>query len=110
MEIVHCQNGEEFLTLLSDIDHEEICYVLLDLNMPRLSGFDVLGHLSQDSKWKNLVVIVFSSSSSANDILKSYEMGAKAYVTKPLELQELDRTIHSIHNFWGNTNVKPSMN
>ncbi len=106
-EIIHCKNGEEFLTLLTSINQNEISYVLLDLNMPRVSGYNVLTELSQRKEWKNLTVIVFSSSSNSNDISKCYELGAKAYVAKPLELAELDRTILSIHQFWGNANVKP---
>ncbi len=110
IEIVHCQNGEEFLNFLNDADEQEICYVLLDLNMPRVSGYDVLTALAADEKWKNLVIIIFSSSINEKDVARCYELGAKAYVAKPFELSELDRTILSIHDFWGNTNVKPSSN
>jgi CheY-like chemotaxis protein len=106
-EIIHCKNGEEFLTLLTSINQNDISYVLLDLNMPRVSGYDVLTILSESEEWKNLIVIVFSSSSNSNDISKCYELGAKAYVAKPLDLAELDRTILSIHHFWGNSNVRP---
>ncbi len=107
-EIVHCQNGEEFLQLLSSVNQEDICYVLLDLNMPRVNGYDVLTELALNEKWKNLIIIVFTSSSNSKDVSKCYEMGAKAYVAKPLDLNELDRTINSIHHFWGDTNVKPT--
>lgn len=110
VEIIHCTNGEEFLNTLTDLDQSEICYVLLDLNMPRLNGYDVLNRLALDQKWKNLIVIIFSSSNNANDVNKCYEMGAKAYVTKPFDLNELDRTIHTIHDFWGSVNIKPNMN
>jgi two-component system, response regulator len=109
-EIVHCLNGEEFLKFLEVSSQDEICYVLLDLNMPRLNGYEVLKQLSADDKWKNLIVIIFSSSSNELDVSKCYELGAKAYVAKPLDLHELDRTILSIHGFWGDTNIKPSMN
>lgn len=110
VEIIHCSNGEEFLNTLSNLDQSEISYVLLDLNMPRLNGYDVLNRLSLDNKWKNLIVIIFSSSNNANDVNRCYEMGAKAYVSKPFDLNELDRTIHTIHDFWGGVNIKPMMN
>ncbi|MBI1224768.1 MAG: response regulator [Bacteroidetes bacterium] len=110
IEIVHCQNGEEFLSLLNEINEKEICYVLLDLNMPRVSGYEVLSALAREEKWKNLVVIIFSSSINEKDIAKCYELGAKAYVAKPFDLMELDRTILSIHHFWGNTNIRPCVN
>ncbi|MCC6726543.1 MAG: response regulator [Saprospiraceae bacterium] len=108
-EIIHCQNGEDFINLLPSVNEEDICYVLLDLNMPRVSGYEVLKELSMNERWKNLVVIVFTSSSNSRDVSKCYEMGAKAYVAKPLDLNELDRTILSIHHFWGMTNIKPQI-
>lgn len=110
IEILHCQNGEEFIQLLHNINEDEICYVLLDLNMPRVNGYEVLEHVSKNEKWKNLVIIIFSSSVNEKDIAKCYELGAKAYVAKPFDLNELDRTILSIHRFWGATNIKPLSN
>ncbi len=106
-EIVHCGNGEEFITFLHTTNPTEIAYVLLDLNMPRVNGYEVLEYLSQKSEWKNLIVIVFSSSNNVQDVELCYELGARAYVNKPMDLNELDRTIHSIHNFWCGINVKP---
>ncbi len=110
IEILHCQNGEDFLHLLGEVNELEICYVLLDLNMPRCSGYEVLDAISKNEKWKNLVIIIFSSSVNEKDIARCYELGAKAYVAKPFDLFELDRTILSIHRFWGSTNVKPCPN
>lgn len=107
VEIVHFQNGEEFITFLSENGHDGICYVLLDLNMPRLNGFEILVTLARNDKWKHLAVIIFSSSSNEKDIAKCYELGANAYVAKPLDLNELDRSILSIHGFWGGVNIKP---
>ncbi|MBK8563368.1 MAG: response regulator [Saprospiraceae bacterium] len=106
-EIIHCENGEEFITLLETVNPEDISYVLLDLNMPRVSGYEVLEMLSRKEEWKNLVVIVFSSSNNSKDVALCYELGAKAYVNKPMDLNELDRIILSIHSFWGVTNVTP---
>ncbi len=106
-EIVHCENGEQFLSMLSTINTDEICYILLDLNMPRVNGYEVLEYLSQHDEWRDLVVIVFSSSNNSKDVALCYALGAKAYVTKPMDLDELDRTIQSIHSFWGSTNMKP---
>jgi CheY-like chemotaxis protein len=106
-EIVHCGNGEEFIAFLDNADTSEISYVLLDLNMPRVNGYEVLEFLSNNEVLKNLVVIVFSSSSNSKDVERCYQMGAKAYVNKPMDLYELERAIQSIHNFWGDTNLKP---
>jgi two-component system, chemotaxis family, response regulator Rcp1 len=110
VEIVHCLNGEDFLQMLEGFEQQEICYVLLDLNMPRMNGYEVLEYISKDEKWKNLAVIVFSSSINSKDIDRCYEMGANAYVAKPLDLNEFDRTILSIHGFWCGMNMSPETN
>ncbi len=106
-EIVHFENGEDFIAFVDNDDVSEISYVLLDLNMPRVNGYEVLEFLSKNEALKNLVVIVFSSSNNSKDVERCYQMGANAYVNKPLNLNELERAIESIHNFWGITNLKP---
>jgi CheY-like chemotaxis protein len=110
VEIIHFSNGEEFLRELPSIQLNEVCYVLLDLNMPRLNGYEVLSAMALHEKFKSIIVIIFSSSNSASDVAKCYELGAKAYVTKPLNLDELERTISCIHNFWFGVNLKPDLN
>src|SRR6266568_66097 len=62
--------------------------VLLDLKMPRMDGFDFLRELGADDGLKMLPVVVFSSSEDASDRLKSYQLGANAYVVKPVIYEE----------------------
>ena len=106
-QFVHCINGEELLAFLKNEPLSNINYILLDLNMPKLNGFDVLSNFQANEELKRLPVIVFTTSSNPSDISKCYEMGANAYVVKPFDFMDLEKTISAISSFWGEVNVKP---
>lgn len=106
-EIVHCTDGEDFLKFLQTAALDEISFVLLDLNMPRLSGIEVLEIISEHKDWKKLPIIVFTSSAFEKDINTCYDLGANAYVVKPVEFDELDRKLAYINSFWTGVNLKP---
>lgn len=108
-EIIHCANGEELFVLLNQIQLDDICYVLLDLNMPRIGGIEVLRIVGQHEKWRLLPFIIFSSSSLEQEVRACYDLGANAYVTKPMNLDLFDKTIESIHRFWGEVNLRPAI-
>lgn len=74
--------------------------VLLDLNMPRMSGRDALCVLKQDPAFRCLPIVVFTTSDDARDVKASYEAGANAFVTKPSTLAELSRALAAIADFW----------
>lgn len=109
-DLVHCSNGKELLSLLRKEHHlDEICYILLDLNMPVLNGIEVLKIFQKDTELRKLPVIVFTSSMQEADIQTCYALGANAYVLKPMSLSEFDATIKSISDFWGDVNVRASI-
>jgi len=74
--------------------------VLLDLNMPRKDGREVLHDLKQDDHLKTIPVVVLTTSDAERDILKSYELGANCYVTKPVGLTQFARVVSAIEDFW----------
>jgi chemotaxis family two-component system response regulator Rcp1 len=74
--------------------------VLLDLNMPRKDGREVLHDLKQDDHLKTIPVVVLTTSDSERDVLKSYELGANCYVTKPVGLTQFARVVSAIEDFW----------
>lgn len=74
--------------------------VLLDINMPRKNGCEVLGEIRCDPALKLIPVVIFSSSESEDDIRRSYEMGANCFVTKPVDLDEMDKVVVAINHFW----------
>jgi CheY-like chemotaxis protein len=74
--------------------------VLLDLNLPRISGFDVLRRLRQNDRTKLLAVIVLTSSKEDEDILESYSLGANSYVRKPVDFGEFTEAIKTLGLYW----------
>lgn len=81
--------------------------VILDLNIPGLSGHEVLGRLKSDPEFMEIPVVVFSSSNSIQDIRTSYKLRANSYVKKPSDLDEFFATIAAIENFWTHTAILP---
>jgi CheY-like chemotaxis protein len=74
--------------------------ILLDLNLPKKDGRQVLQEIKNDTNLKVIPVIVLTTSNADQDILKSYGLGANSYVTKPVGLQELVRVVNTIIDFW----------
>jgi len=74
--------------------------ILLDLNLPRKDGREVLAMIKADEQLKRIPVVILTSSGSEEDILKSYELHANCYITKPVELDEFLDVVKSIEEFW----------
>ncbi len=82
--------------------------VLLDLNLPRLSGHEVLAQLKADPALRSIPVVVLTSSAAPSDIQASYDRHANAYVTKPLKLSELVSAVSRLEGFWFRTARLPT--
>jgi len=74
--------------------------VILDLNLPRRDGRAVLADIKTDPSLRTIPVVVFTTSRSQRDIIRSYELGANCYLSKPGSLQEYFATVQAIENFW----------
>ncbi|MFC7142515.1 response regulator [Halosimplex aquaticum] len=74
--------------------------VLLDLNLPRKNGDEVLDEIRSDPDLEYLPVIVLTSSEAQEDVVQSYELQANAYLTKPVDPSEFIETVRSIQQFW----------
>lgn len=107
-EFVSFSNGKELLSHLEEVK-TPVSLIMLDLNMPQMSGTEVLKALRARDEWASIPVVVFSSSKQDVDIQNCYALGANAYVTKPFDLNEFEKTIETIASFWGNLNMRPSM-
>lgn len=81
--------------------------VLLDINLPRVNGLDVLAKLRDNPRTKLLPVVILTSSDDERDRLKSYENGANSFVNKPLEFSEFAETVARLGVYWLITN-KPA--
>jgi two-component system response regulator len=82
--------------------------VLLDLNLPKISGHQVLANIKSDDTLRKIPVVVLSISRSEKDIEESYNLNANCYVTKPLGLIEFIEVFETIQNFWLKTARLPS--
>jgi two-component system, chemotaxis family, response regulator Rcp1 len=74
--------------------------ILLDLNLPKKDGREVLHEIKQDPDLKRIPVVVLTTSRDEEDVLKSYNLHANCYVTKPVALEELIQIVRNIDNFW----------
>lgn len=74
--------------------------ILLDLNLPRKNGIEVLQEIKQDDDLKSIPVIVLTTSDNEQDVLRSYCLHANAYLTKPVGLDQFMDVIRSFKNFW----------
>jgi two-component system, chemotaxis family, response regulator Rcp1 len=74
--------------------------ILLDINLPRKNGFEVLEKIKSDPDLKRIPVIMLSSSSSEDHIAKSYDLNANCYVTKPVDFNEYTEAVKIIEDFW----------
>ncbi|HLG10238.1 MAG TPA: response regulator [Dehalococcoidia bacterium] len=74
--------------------------VLLDLNLPRKDGRQVLAEIRSDMRMRHVPVVVLTSSDTEDDVLRSYQLGANSYVIKPGELHEYRSTVEAIRNYW----------
>ncbi len=74
--------------------------ILLDLNLPKKDGRQVLKEMKEDAKLKQIPIVILTTSSEEQDIFKSYNLHANCYITKPVELESFINVIRSIENFW----------
>jgi CheY-like chemotaxis protein len=74
--------------------------ILLDLNLPRKDGRTTLSEIKEDSQFKDIPVVVLTTSEAEADILRSYQLHANCYITKPVDLAKFTRIIRSIEDFW----------
>jgi len=110
IELVHVNDGQELLNYLNDAELSDIALVLLDLNMPKIGGIEILKMMYEDQEYKKLPIVVLSSSLHENDIVTCYEYGANAYVNKPIDINDFNEVIASIANFWVEINLLPVFN
>ena len=82
----------------SDAPRPEL--ILLDLNLPKKDGREVLAEIKKDQELKRIPVVILTSSAAEQDIVKSYNLHANCYVTKPVDLDQFIHVVKSIEQFW----------
>jgi two-component system, chemotaxis family, response regulator Rcp1 len=74
--------------------------ILLDLNLPKMDGREVLAHIKDDDSLKLIPTVILTTSDSQADIVKSYQLQANCYLTKPVQLEAFEALVKSINDFW----------
>lgn len=80
---------------------------LLDLNMPKKDGRQVLQQLKEHQRFDTLATVVLTTSKQEEDILRSYRLGVKSYITKPVDFKQFIEVIHALENYWFKIVVLP---
>ena len=100
----HVVDGEEAMAFLrkegkySKAPRPDL--ILLDLNLPKKDGREVLAEIKKDDELKRIPVVVLTISSAEEDILKSYNLHANCFITKPIDLSQFMKVVHSVEDFW----------
>jgi len=74
--------------------------IILDLNLPKRSGHEVLADLKEDPELKRIPVAILTTSGAESDVLRSYDLGANCYLTKPVDVAQFLHIVQSIEDFW----------
>lgn len=81
--------------------------ILLDLNLPKVNGLEVLRRLRTDERTRNLAVVILTTSNEDKDVISSYDLGANSYVRKPVEFGEFTEAIKQLGAYWLGLNEPP---
>jgi CheY-like chemotaxis protein len=98
-ELIHVYSGDQALEYLFEAGKPKPDIILLDLNLPGMSGIEILQVLKKDPLTEPIPVMVFSTSNSENDISACYKNKANTYITKPLDLNEFFKVFKSLDEF-----------
>ncbi len=105
------QDGVEAMAFLrregdyADMPRPDV--ILLDLNLPRKDGREVLEEIKVDEKLQRIPVVVLTTSQAEEDILKTYNLHANCYINKPVDLEQFLKVVQTINDFWLNIVVLP---
>ena len=112
--IVIARDGQEALDYLLGTGADSwprnamIHLVLLDLNLPKLSGLDVLRRLRADARTRSLPIVVLTSSNEERDLIESYDLGANSYVRKPVDFEQFAEAVRQLAVYWLVLNERPT--
>ena len=108
--VIVASNGAEALTMLFGDDHRDQgnpALILLDLNLPKVDGLEVLRRIRADERTRVVPVLVLTSSKEEQDLRAAYDLGANGYVRKPVTFSEFSEAVHTVGMFWLLLNQPP---
>jgi len=105
-EVISIEDGVSALKFIEEhTGTQSPTLVLLDLNMPKVDGFEVLTKIRANAATKTLPVVILTTSDEERDIRRSYELGANSYVRKPVDSGEFAGAVAQLKTYWLNTNL-----
>lgn len=107
------ENGVEVIEYLRKLQNDDAAnkwprFILLDLNMPKKDGREVLKELKADAELKQIPVVVFSTTNSEQEMRRCYELGANSYITKPNSFENMLKTVAALRSYWMSVSSIPS--
>ncbi|HEY2622448.1 response regulator [Dyella sp. Tek66A03] len=111
--VVHVEDGVDCLDYLycrgewASREPNDPAVVLLDIKMPRMGGIEVLTHLRADERFRRVPVVILSSSREESDLARSWDIGANAYVIKPVDVDQFFDAVRTLGQFWAVLNQGP---
>lgn len=110
-ELSFARDGEEALNFLyrkgefEDAPRPDV--ILLDLNLPKINGLEVLAKIKEDERLRRIPVIVLTISEREEDMVKAYDSGAASYMTKPVDSKDFERLIQTVQEYWRIARIPP---
>ncbi|HON92028.1 MAG TPA: response regulator [Sedimentisphaerales bacterium] len=98
--LAHATNGEEALAYLRNPANDTPCLILLDLNMPRMNGVELLRTVKADPVLRKIPIVVLTTSRDDRDIVESYSLSAAGYIVKPVDYKKFVEAIQTIDVYW----------
>lgn len=106
-----CRDGEEALRYIEDhhlpTDSRIPILVLLDLRLPKVDGMDVLAHARKHPVWKQVPIVVLTTSRESKDVEAAYRLGVNSYIVKPVDFMAFAEVVKNINIYWLLTNEPP---
>jgi two-component system response regulator len=102
-ELVVARDGQEAIDILFSREKNGVPkpgLILLDLNLPKVDGREVLGKIKTDPKLKRIPVIVLTVSTRQEDIVRSYDLGVNTFITKPVRYEDFTKVVTTIKEYW----------
>jgi len=99
-KLVHKIDGEDALNYLKDANNLEPCIILLDLNMPRMNGFEFLKIAKADTTLRKIPVVVLTTSDADEGVVESYDLGVAGYIVKPVDYRQFAEAVKTLDRYW----------
>jgi|WetSurMetagenome_2_1015567.scaffolds.fasta_scaffold699965_2 DNA-binding response OmpR family regulator len=99
-KLVHKVDGKDALEYLSDQTNDKPCIILLDLNMPRMNGFEFLKTVKADAALKRIPVVILTTSTGDQDVVEGFNLGVAGYIVKPVNYMQFVEAMRALDMYW----------